>query len=97
MKMGGNQGFQSGLRAFKEDMKKTGKKYEFDTWNEAQDYYGGRQKEPKDDRSATDKLFDNKGNNPGLARRRFVPPGSSKDCGGTGGGAGFNPGRSVME
>lgn len=35
MQMGGPGGFQSGLRAFKEDMNKKGKKYEFGGRNEA--------------------------------------------------------------
>ena len=71
----------------------------------AENYYGNnrREKEPKDDRSATEKLFDNTAGKSGLSgRRRFVCP--SKEGGTSYGGegnktngmAGFDPGRSVV-
>ena len=109
------EGFKSGLRQFNEDLKKQGKKANFDNngggryggggnnrdyyaqqRNEVEEWYGARKKE-EDGRSATEKLFDNTGTKAGLSGRgrRFVPPSKDNGGGGTGGNAGFHPGRSV--
>ena len=55
----------------------------------------------EDDTSATDKLFNNQGRQPGIGgRRKFVPPTKEGGQGYNGGGAnhgGFQPGRSVVQ
>ena len=63
---------------------------------------GRKEKEPKDERSATEKLFDSSNaRQTGLSgRRRFIPPGKEggENYGGDKGTqGGFNPGKAVVD